>query len=198
MQSIQPALHTALLSRLSDQSSEVIRALYSAPQKLASVLKSPSGLKPYISTIFETLPTVDTEVLKLHLEFLLAHVGGSCSEDDTQEIFARILFPLLLFTRDRRAAGVAWDCISSAFESLSSNEPAQDLLAHPLLSGCVEVLEEVKAPLFARGKKQKNKPLEKGDVASMGAVNTALASRMAGMFSSPSSTRKASVLRKDE
>ena len=42
------------------------------------------------------------------------------------------------------------------------------------------MLEEVKAPLFARGKKQKNKPLEKGDVASMGAVNAALASRMAG------------------
>lgn len=149
--------------------------LYSTPQKLAPIVLS--DLPTYISSLAELLPNADSDALKLHLNFLFSHVGSGCTADAAQDIFARLLFPLLLFTRDRRTADIAWDAISSASDSGASGT---GLVAHPMLAGCVEVLEEVKAPLFARTKKQKNKPLEKGEVAPMGAVDVALASRMAG------------------
>lgn len=140
-----------------------------------------SDLRAYVSTLWGLVSTADAETLSLHLEFLFSHIGPKCDEEAAQDIFGRVLFPLLLFSRDRRSADNAWDAISSAFES-ATGQNAEGLLAHPMLGGCVEVLEEVKAPLFARSKKKKNKPLEKGEVASMGGVDMALASRMAGML----------------
>jgi len=91
------------------------------------------NIAQYIASLSDVLPQSESPLLKIHLDFLLRHVAPRCSHDNSLLLFKHILFPLLLFSKDRRTGWIAWKAIREATQANN-----RGLTSYGLLSGCVE------------------------------------------------------------
>ena len=101
-------------------------------------------------------------ILKIHVLFLAKHFCTQASNDIVGEVFHKIIFPLLLFSKPRQhTAEMVWDIIKENMPDSASN-------SYELLHGCATLVAEEKA---------KN---EDG-IQMMGKINLIIAARIARM-----------------
>ena len=106
---------------MQDAEVEVLQTLYDEPETLTSVLtREPiafiSALELAISS-----PTAKPKraVLRTHLLYLVTHFWPATPETTQLEIFHRILFPLLLFTKARQKSTEAvWTILGDILGSV--------------------------------------------------------------------------------
>jgi U3 small nucleolar RNA-associated protein 10 len=75
-------------------------------------------------------------IIKAHLRYLVSHFWSSTEPSTQDEIFHRILFPLLLFTKPRqKTAELVWDLIGGQFSKATGSN------ALDWLDGCDTLVE---------------------------------------------------------
>ncbi|KAI0031465.1 hypothetical protein K488DRAFT_52013 [Vararia minispora EC-137] len=151
------SIGAALLARIRDPQRSVVEALYAKPGMLAPLALD--DLQTYTAVLLDALPKCEKVVLRLHLDFLLRHVGARSSPEASRELFEMVLFPCLLFSRDRQTGHIASELLADV-----SNSSTSGLTRYELLDGYVETLESVR----------------EGSKVPSAKMNIAVASRMAG------------------
>ncbi|KAJ7452113.1 hypothetical protein B0H11DRAFT_1742292 [Mycena galericulata] len=147
----------ALVARVQDTSSIVLNALYSAPSAIASVfLDDPKTYLEYLSVaLMGSKPK--RQLLRLHLVFLATHFCPAATPALVEDVFHKVLFPFLLFSKARQhTADVVWEIIEQ--------HPA---MHYDLLSGCANVWRSEKGKVEAEGTEK------------MAGMNQAIASKIA-------------------
>ncbi|KAG6866337.1 hypothetical protein C0991_005804 [Blastosporella zonata] len=109
------SIHSALLARVQDTNQSVIDALYSKPSAILPVLSG--DVETYISYLSSTLTAPGSKpkrtLLRAHLAFLVTHFCPA-NVPHTDDLFQKIIFPFLLFSKPRQhSAEVVWDILAS-------------------------------------------------------------------------------------
>ncbi|KAJ7178741.1 armadillo-type protein [Mycena crocata] len=152
------SVSAALLARVQDTSSIVLGALYADSSSAATVfLGDPKTYLDYLSVaLMGSKPK--RQVLRLHLVFLATHFCPAATLATMEEVFHKILFPFLLFSKTRQhTADLVWEIIEQ--------HPATH---HELLVGCANVRMAVKDQDEADGGSEK-----------MATMNQAIVSKVA-------------------
>jgi U3 small nucleolar RNA-associated protein 10 len=131
-----------LLARVQDTCQSVIEVLYSEPSTTLPILvkHAPTYITNLSFVLSATGAKPKRALLRVHLNFLGTHFfqTGSPHLDD---IFHRILFPLLLFSKPRQhTAEVVWDIISSSLQRVDIKKAA----AYEWLAGCASIIDSEK------------------------------------------------------
>ncbi|KAJ6463475.1 hypothetical protein C8R45DRAFT_840925 [Mycena sanguinolenta] len=123
------SIHAALLARVQDTSAIVLNALYADPASLLPVfLANPKSYLDSLSSAVTASSKPKRSLLRLHLSFLLAHFCAAASSESMEDVFHKILFPFLLFSKARRhSADLVWELVSQ-------HPSAQ----YDLLAGCAD------------------------------------------------------------
>ncbi|KAG5718058.1 U3 small nucleolar RNA-associated protein 10, partial [Termitomyces sp. T112] len=153
------SIHSALLARVQDINQNVIDALYTQPSVVLPVLSG--GAEIYINYLSTILTAPGSKPkrssLRTHLTFLATYFSPA-NTSRVDDIFQRIFFPFLLFSKPRQhSAEVVWDTLS-AQKSLGD---------HEWLAGCTSIVAEERAKDTA------------DTVEKMSTINTAFSSRIA-------------------
>jgi len=143
----------------------VIEALYENPAAVTSLFCGDP--KSFVATLFLALASQEKpkrNIIKLHLQYLTSHFWPATETSTHDEIFHRILFPFLLFTKSRqKTAELVWDLVGDRLPTESS--------AFIWLDGCVAL---VKAEMAET---------EQTDgVELMNQINFSVSSKIAGEF----------------
>jgi len=147
-----------------DTEIQVLEALYKDPPIITSVLvnKSTSYLNSLEASLCNAASKPSRSILRIHLAFLVTHFCPAADGPTRYDVFLRIFFPFLLFSKPRqRTAEAVWDIIAAPKEP--NHPPSFDLL-----TGCAEIWRAEKAKENAM------------DSDTMNRLNVALASRVAG------------------
>ncbi|KAJ7701560.1 hypothetical protein B0H17DRAFT_1195339 [Mycena rosella] len=123
------SVRAALMSRVQDTSSIVLGALYAEPSNMASVfLGDPKTYLDSLSiAIMGSKPK--RQVLRAHLVFLATHFCPSATPALLEDVFHKVLFPFLLFSKARQhTADLVWEIIQQ--------HPA---MHYELLAGCADI-----------------------------------------------------------
>ncbi|KAJ6578862.1 hypothetical protein DFH09DRAFT_980162 [Mycena vulgaris] len=131
LQSVQ----AALMARVQDTSSIVLGALYAEPSHMVSVFLS--NPKTYLDSLsMATMgPKPKRQLLRLHLVFLATHFCPAATPALLEDVFHKVLFPFLLFSKARQhTADLVWEIIEQ--------HPATH---YELLAGCAKVWMAEKA-----------------------------------------------------
>ncbi|KAJ7146113.1 hypothetical protein C8R44DRAFT_600928 [Mycena epipterygia] len=147
----------ALLARVQDTSSIVLTALYAEPSSLVPIfLADPKTYLDYLSVaIMGSKPK--RQILRLHLVFLATHFCSAVTPASMEDVYHKILFPFLLFSKARQhTADLVWEIIEQ-----------HKATHYELLSGCAEVWTAEKGKAEADG------------VEKMANINQALVSKVA-------------------
>jgi len=119
-----------LISRLQDPSAIVLEALYSKPSAITPIMLSDSTT--YISSLCASVSSQAKHkraILRLHLSHLASHLWTIADPSIRDDIFHRILFPFLLFTKPRqKTAELVWDIIGEHLSETSSSNTLTWLL----------------------------------------------------------------------
>ncbi|KAJ7884545.1 hypothetical protein B0H14DRAFT_3742152 [Mycena olivaceomarginata] len=121
-------IRAALVPRVQDTSAIVLNALYAAPAALLPVfLVAP---KPYLDSLAAALAGKPKHpLLRLHLGFLLGHFCSAATPEAQEDVFYRILFTFLPFSKAwQHTADLVWELIAQS-----------PLVQYDLLAGCAEV-----------------------------------------------------------
>ncbi|KAG6868786.1 hypothetical protein C0993_010713 [Termitomyces sp. T159_Od127] len=153
------SVHSALLARVQDTNQNVIDALYSQPSAILPILCGDAETYINYLSLILTAPGSKPKrsFLRTHLTFLATHFVPA----DTSrigDVFHRVVFPFLLFSKPRQhSAEVVWDILA-----------AQSTLGdHDWLAGCTSIVVEERAKDAADA------------VEKMSTINAAFCSRIA-------------------
>jgi len=157
----QDSVHSALLTRVQDTSTQVLDALYTNPVLVIPIFSRNS--ETFIAHLVSSLCSAGSKparaLLRTHFTFLASHFCPTVEPSVVGELFHKIFFPFMLFSKPRqRTAETVW-------ETISDSEAAGGLGKYELLGGCACLWKETN-----------NTNL----VEKMGALNLALASKIAG------------------
>ncbi|KAJ6554556.1 armadillo-type protein [Mycena capillaripes] len=107
-----PSVRAALLARVQDTSLIVLGALYANPASILPVfLSDPKTYLDFLSVaIMGSKPK--RQLLRLHLAFLATHFCPAATPASMEDVFHKILFPFLLFSKARQhTADLVWEII---------------------------------------------------------------------------------------
>ncbi|EAU87657.2 hypothetical protein CC1G_09118 [Coprinopsis cinerea okayama7 len=109
------SVRSALLARLFDDNVGVLESLYSNPTVLAQSFLAIAS--EYVDTLSKAIASPGAKpkraVLRLHLGFLSDHILATLDSEQQTQIFERIFFPFLLFSKPRQhTAELIWDLIA--------------------------------------------------------------------------------------
>ncbi|KAJ7079966.1 hypothetical protein B0H15DRAFT_1025307 [Mycena belliarum] len=116
----------ALMARVQDTSSIVLGVLYAEPSIMVSIfLGDPKTYLDFLSAaIMGSKPK--RQILRLHFVFMAAHFCPAATPALLEDVFHRVLFPFLLFSKTRQhTADLVWEIIEQ--------HPATH---YELLTGC--------------------------------------------------------------
>ncbi|KAG6888637.1 hypothetical protein C0992_007989 [Termitomyces sp. T32_za158] len=153
------SIHSALLARVQDTNQNVVDALFNQPSAILPVVCNDADTYiDYLSTIL-TAPGSKPKrsFLRAHLTFLTTHfIPANTSR--VGDVFHRVIFPFLLFSKPRQhSAEVVWDILA-----------AQKTLGdYDWLAGCTSIVVEERAKDTADA------------VEKMSTINTTFCSRIA-------------------
>lgn len=161
--SLQESIQAALFARVQDTNTEVLDALYSNPNVILPILQKHTAA--YLSHLSNTLNAPGSKPKKLflraHLTFLSAHFCRQIGPAALGQVFDKVFFPLLLFSKPKqRTAEIVWEIIAQG----------HGVGDYELLNGCVDIWNIEKSKDVA------------DSVDKMTAMNLALSSKMAGAF----------------
>ena len=130
----QESVHSALCARLQDRDTNILQQLFLQPTILTSVLNA--NWSSYIAFLSYALttrkPKVSRAFRRAHLEFLNEFCKLSHQKEVLEQIFYKILFSSLLYTKPRQhTAKVAWEIIASSSEG--------GIGGYELLTGCGDI-----------------------------------------------------------
>ncbi|KZT23010.1 hypothetical protein NEOLEDRAFT_1180414 [Neolentinus lepideus HHB14362 ss-1] len=129
------SIHLALLTRIHDTSLGVLETLYSQPTLLLPIISQHKDT--YISTLSTVLlsnSVPSRQVIRLHLTFL-CHQFCNANPNTSREVFEKVLFAFLLFSKPRqRTASAVWEIIGA-------QEAARGIGSYELFGGCVDVVQ---------------------------------------------------------
>ncbi|KAJ7607399.1 hypothetical protein FB45DRAFT_1135460 [Roridomyces roridus] len=118
------SVRAALIARVQDTSTAVLNALYADPSVITPVfLEDPKAYLENLSTAI-TGAKPKRAFLRLHLTFLAAHFCALATTSALEDVFDKIFFPFLLFSKARQ-------------HTAEGDHPA--VLRHELLAGCVQI-----------------------------------------------------------
>ncbi|KAK7055439.1 U3 small nucleolar RNA-associated protein 10 [Favolaschia claudopus] len=108
------SIQAALIARIHDTSAIVLNTLYADPALALPVfLADPKSYLDGLSTTLTSSSKPKRNILRLHLTFLLAHFCPAATPTSTEDVFHKILFPFLLFSKARQhSTDVVWELIS--------------------------------------------------------------------------------------
>jgi len=163
----QQSMSSALLARVLDTNPQVLEVLYHKPSIIVPIISK--NWRTYIDSLVHALCTVNTKpnrlVLRIHLTFLVLHFCRTTNPSVLAEVFHRIFFPFLLFSKPRqRTAVVVWEVISQGLNGSDGVDVFE------LLRGCAD------------GCKWENGMDGVDSVVKMSSINTEIASKMAGWY----------------
>ncbi|KAJ7270708.1 hypothetical protein B0H12DRAFT_1229192 [Mycena haematopus] len=123
------SIHAALLARVQDTSAIVLNTLYSEPMSILPVFLGNSTLYlDFLSSAVTGNSKPKRPLLRLHLSFLLMHFCPAATPASMEDVFHKILFSFLLFSKARQhSADLVWELILQ-----------HPLTQYDLLSGCAE------------------------------------------------------------
>ncbi|TFY70773.1 hypothetical protein EVG20_g2223 [Dentipellis fragilis] len=169
------AIHTALLGRVLDNTPQILTALYAEPSAVVPIFRTHSA--SYISALSTALTSKSQhtrETLRIHVAFLADHYTPGAGPAVTKEVFERIVFPFLLFSKPRQKSAVSVWGILDVSEAQGEREPG--LREYELLAGCADVVRWEEGQV-GRKKRGGAGGLESMQV--MANANMAVAARMA-------------------
>ncbi|KAJ7456907.1 hypothetical protein FB451DRAFT_1275210 [Mycena latifolia] len=106
------SVRAALMARVQDTSSIVLGALYAEPSQMVSIfLDDP---KTYLDSLSGAImgSKPKRQVLRLHLVFLATHFCSAATPALLEDVFHKVLFPFLLFSKTRQhTADLVWEII---------------------------------------------------------------------------------------
>ncbi|KAF8192665.1 hypothetical protein K438DRAFT_2017867 [Mycena galopus ATCC 62051] len=123
------SIRAALLARVQDTSAIVLNVLYAEPASILPVFLGDP--KPYLDFLSATLTGSSKpkrSLLRLHLGFLLTHFCPAATPASMEDVFHKILFPFLLFSKARQHS------VDLVWELIAQHPSAQ----YGLLSGCAD------------------------------------------------------------
>ncbi|KAJ7042839.1 hypothetical protein C8F04DRAFT_1251651 [Mycena alexandri] len=124
-----PSVHAALVARVQDTSVIVLGALYADSATLLPVFLADS--KTYLDFLSTAIMGSKPKrpLLRLHLVFLATHFCPAAPPASREDVFHKVLFPFLLFSKARQhTADLVWEIIEQ--------HPAT---WHELLDGCASL-----------------------------------------------------------
>ncbi|KAF8626030.1 hypothetical protein AX15_005120 [Amanita polypyramis BW_CC] len=135
------SVQTALTSRAQDTDPQVLDALYDKPGIITPLLLK--SAETFIESLAHSLCSPASKpkrnILKIHMTFLAKHFCNQASKEVVSEVFHKLLFPFLLFSKPRQhTAETMWDIIKE-------NMLDSDASTHELLYGCAALVSEEKA-----------------------------------------------------
>ncbi|KAF7326662.1 U3 small nucleolar RNA-associated protein 10 [Mycena venus] len=124
------SIRAALLARVQDTSAIVLNTLYAMPASILPVfLADPKTYVNYLAATLTSSSKPKRPLLRLHLDFLLTHFCPAAAPASIEDVFHKILFPFLLFSKARQhSADLVWEIIAQ--------HPAA---RYELLAGCADV-----------------------------------------------------------
>jgi U3 small nucleolar RNA-associated protein 10 len=149
------------LARVQDPSTSVLDALYAEPAIITPILtkNTESFINYLVNSLISPSSKPARPLLRTHLTFVASHFCPAVGPSTASEIFYKIFFPFLLFSKPRhRTAEAVWEII------LKSREHG-GLGTHELLGGCHSLWEDES---------------DENTVEKMSNLNIALASKIAG------------------
>jgi U3 small nucleolar RNA-associated protein 10 len=158
---IQDSVHSALLARVQDTNTQVLDALYANPTLIIPVLSR--NFNSFIEYLANSLYPPESKppraVLRTHFTFIASHFCSTVEPSVMGEIFFKIFFPFLMFSKPQhRTAEAVWEIISKS-------EKDGGLGKYELLGGCTNLWKETE---------------DTNLVEKMSSFNLALASKIAG------------------
>ncbi|KAA1474189.1 hypothetical protein DENSPDRAFT_781033 [Dentipellis sp. KUC8613] len=169
------AVHTALLARVLDNTPQVLTTLYAEPSAVVPIFRAHSA--SYVSALSNALTSKSQhtrETLRIHIAFLADYYTPGADLAVTKEVFERIVFPFLLFSKPRQKSAMSVWAILDASEAQGEREPG--LREYTLLAGCADVVRWEEGQV-GRKKRGGAGGLESMQV--MANANMAVAARMA-------------------
>lgn len=162
----QEFIHSALLARVQDTNINVLDALYDRPSVILPILLKDS--QAYVNYLSHALSAPGSKpkrnILRIHLTFLATHFCPCVDSTVLEEVFYRLFFPFLLYSKPRQhTADAVWDIITQ-HQGLKSS-----IWTFELLSGC-----------GATVRAEKEKAVESAE--RMNDINMAIASSFASEF----------------
>ncbi|KAJ7756261.1 hypothetical protein B0H16DRAFT_696293 [Mycena metata] len=124
-----PSVHAALVARVQDTSAIVLGALYADPASLLPVFLADS--KTYLDFLSTAIMGSKPKrpLLRLHLVFLATHFCPAAPPASREDVFHKVLFPFLLFSKARQhTADLVWEIIEQHAATW-----------HELLDGCASL-----------------------------------------------------------
>ncbi|KAF7373573.1 U3 small nucleolar RNA-associated protein 10 [Mycena sanguinolenta] len=108
------SIHSALLARVQDTSAIVLNTLYADSASILPVfLANPKSYVDLLSSAVTANSKPKRPLLRLHLGFLMTHFCAAASAESVEDVFHKILFPFLLFSKSRQhSADLVWELIS--------------------------------------------------------------------------------------
>jgi U3 small nucleolar RNA-associated protein 10 len=162
----QASIHSALLARVEDTSTQVLDALYDkAGVILPVVSKDPRSYISHVARALLSESKPSRAFMQAHLTFLASRFF-CCKANAAYmgDVFHTIFFPFLLFSKSRQhSADATWEVIAGS-------EKNDGIAAYELLGGCVDAWE------WERGKE------EPDGVEKMAGINLAITSKIAGQL----------------
>ncbi|PFH46286.1 hypothetical protein AMATHDRAFT_155738 [Amanita thiersii Skay4041] len=131
------SIKSALISRIQDTDTQVLEALYEKPSVILPVfLKNTNYVETLVQCLCSETSKPTRHVLRMHFNFLINTFCPQADQATVTDVFYRVLFPFLLFSKPRqRTADMVWDILK---------EDSTDLSYMPL-NGCAAVVEEEKS-----------------------------------------------------
>ncbi|KAK2465147.1 hypothetical protein APHAL10511_002839 [Amanita phalloides] len=135
------SIESALVSRVQDTNAQVLNVLYEKPSVIAPLMLKDA--KKFVRDLAQCLCSLASKpkrnILKIHMTFLTKYICSQADQEVLAEVFYKLLFPFLLFSKPRQhTAEMVWDIIKENLPDSASN-------AYELLQGCLVLVAEEKA-----------------------------------------------------
>lgn len=131
-----------LIARLQDSHVTVLEAVYENPVAITPLFCG--DCKSYIASLSLALnsqPKLKRNIVRLHFAYLSSYFWPAADPATRDEIFHRILFPFLLFTKSRqKTAEYVWDLVGKCFSEKASSS------ALNWLNGCAALVKAQVTP----------------------------------------------------
>ena len=137
----QESVQAALTSRVYDTDPQVLDVLYDNPDIIAPLLLKDA--KTFVDGLSQSFCSLTSNpkrsVLKIHMTFLAKYFCKRASKEIISEVFYKIFFPFLLFSKPRQhTVEMVWDIIKENMLDSATT-------SHELLHGCAALVAEEKA-----------------------------------------------------
>ncbi|KDR78387.1 hypothetical protein GALMADRAFT_245550 [Galerina marginata CBS 339.88] len=106
-----------LIARLQDSSIAVLEALYDNPSAVTPIFSSdPQAYLSSLSSAIDSQTKPKRSILRLHLDYVASSLWANVDSPTRDEIFHRIFFPFLLFSKPRqKTAELIWEVVDKHF-----------------------------------------------------------------------------------